>query len=176
VADVDQLVRRDELLERAKYLKEKTDFAVVGRFCDSYGPLERCSSLHRMDQFMINLGKNPEFVTALIDKVTNVLCRLLEIYLDTAGPYLDVNELPGDDYAAANPLISSNRLCFWGAIDIKQTMQGSIEGIEAEMQERMRVLAPGGGYVLAPANHLQSDVPARNVIALFEAARKYGRY
>jgi len=42
--------------------------------------------------------------------------------------------------------------------------------------ERMRVLAPGGGYVLAPANHLQPDVPAQNVIALFQAARKYGKY
>jgi uroporphyrinogen decarboxylase len=69
-----------------------------------------------------------------------------------------------------------DRLTFWGAIDIKQTMQGSVAGIEAEVQERVRVLAPGGGYVLAPANHLQPDVPARNVIALFEAARKYGRY
>jgi uroporphyrinogen decarboxylase len=243
--NVDQLVRRDELRERAKHLKEKTDFAVVGRAVDSYGPLERCSSLRRMDQFMIDLGKNPEFVATLIDKVTNVLCRLLEIYLDTAGAYLDVIELPGDDYAAANPLISpkmfdrffapayrrmislikeaapqvkilfhsdgrmepfmsrlidlgvdvfhcleplpnvdmasvkakyGDRLCFWGAIDIKQTMQGSVEGIEAEVQERVHVLAPGGGYVLAPANHLQPDVPARNVIALFEAARKYGRY
>jgi uroporphyrinogen decarboxylase len=40
----------------------------------------------------------------------------------------------------------------------------------------VRVLAAGGGYVLAPANHLQPDVPARNVIALFAAARKYGQY
>jgi len=242
---VEQLVRRDELRERAKYLKEKTDFAVAGRPCDSYGPLERCNSLRRMDQFMIDLGRNPEFVTALIDKVTTVLCRLLEIYLDTAGDYLDMIELPGDDYAAANPLISprmfdrffapayrrliglikeaaprvkilfhsdgrmepflgrlidlgvdvfhcleplpnvdmagikakyGDHLTFWGAIDIKQTMQGSVAGLEAEVQERVRVLAPGGGYVLAPANHLQPDVPARNVIALFEAARKYGRY
>ena len=243
--DVDQLMRRAELRERAKVLKEKTDFAVVGRACDSYGPLERCNSLRRMDQFMIDLGKNPEFAARLIDKVTAVLCRLLEVYLDTAGSYLDMIELPGDDYAAANPLISprmfdrffapayrriiglireaaphvkilfhsdgrmepflgrlidlgidvfhcleplptvdmagikakyGDQLTFWGAIDIKQTMQGSIEGIEAEVQERIRVLAPGGGYVLAPANHLQPDVPARNVIALFEAARKYGQY
>ncbi len=242
---VDRLVRRDELLERARYLKEKTHFAVVGRACDSYGPLERCNSLRRMDQFMIDLGGHPDFAAALIDRVTAVLCRLLEIYLDTAGAYLDVIELPGDDYAAANPLISPRmfdrffapayrriiglikeaaphvkilfhsdgrmepflsrlidlgvdvfhcleplptvdmasiktkygaQLCFWGAIDIKQTMPGSVAGIDAEVQERVRVLAPGGGYVLAPANHLQPDVPARNVIALFEAARKYGAY
>jgi uroporphyrinogen decarboxylase len=241
--DVDQLVRRDELLARAKYLKEKTDFAVVGRAADSYGPLERCSSLRRVDHFMIDLGTHPEFGSMLIDKVTTVLCRLLEIYLGTVGEYLDVIELPGDDYAAANPLISpkmfdryfapawrsiigvvkhaaphckilfhsdgrmepflsrlidlgvdvfhclepmpnvdlasikatyGGRLCFWGAIDIKRTMLGDAAGIEQEVRERVRVLAPGGGFVLAPANHLQPDVAARNVVALFEAARKWG--
>ncbi len=45
-----------------------------------------------------------------------------------------------------------------------------------EVRRRIDSLAPGGGYVLAPANHLQPDVPARNVVALFRAARKYGRY
>jgi uroporphyrinogen decarboxylase len=243
--EVEQRVRRDELRERAKHLKEETDYAVIGRAADSYGPLERCCSLRRIDRFMIDLGAHPEFVVKLIDHVTDVLCRLLEIYLDTAGQYLDVIELPGDDYAAANPLISpkmfdrffapayrriiglikdaaphckvlfhsdgrmepllgrlidlgvdvfhclepmpnvdlasikakyGDRLCFWGAIDIKAAMPGSIDRIEAEVQERTRVLAPGGGYVLAPANHLQPDVPAKNVIALFEAARKYGMY
>ena len=238
-------MRRDELLARAKYLKEQTDYAVVGRAADSYGVLERCNSLRRMDKFMIDLGTHPDFVTTLIDRVTTVLCRLLTLYLETAGPYLDVIELPGDDYAAANPLISpkmfdkffapayrriigsikdaaphvkilfhsdgrmepflsrlidlgvdvfhcleplpnvdmanikakyGDRLTFWGAIDIKQTMTGGVAQIEAEVQERIRTLAPGGGYVIAPANHLQPDVPAQNVIALFEAARKYGRY
>lgn len=242
---VDSLVRRDELLVRARYLKEQTDYTVVGRAVDSYGVLERCNSLRRMDKFMIDLGTHPEFVAALIEQVTNVLCHLLTIYLDTAGRYLDVIELPGDDYAAANPLISpkmfdkyfapayrriislikeaaphvkilfhsdgrmepffsrlidlgvdifhcleplpkvdlagikstyGDRLTFWGAIDIKQTMTGSIEQIEAEVQERVRVLAPGGGYVIAPANHMQPDVPAQNVIALFVAAKRYGRY
>jgi len=83
--------------------------------------------------------------------------------------------LPNVDLASIKAKYG-DKLCFWGAIDIKQTMQGSVAGIEAEVQERVRVLAPGGGYVLAPANHLQPDVPAQNVIALFEAARKYGKY
>ncbi len=63
-----------------------------------------------------------------------------------------------------------------GAIDIKQTMPGSVEGVEAEVQERVRVLAPGGGYVLVSADHLQPTVSRRNVIALFAAAREYGGY
>jgi uroporphyrinogen decarboxylase len=243
--DVERLIRLDELQQRAEYLRRHSDCAIVGRAVDSYGPLERCSQLRGYLQFMKDLALNPDFVHALVDKVTQVLCRLLEIYLDKVGSYLDIIELPGDDYAARTPLISpamfdryfapawrqmiglvrqaaphckvlfhsdgnmqpflsrlialgvdifhgleplpnvemaqikdqyGQHLCFWGAIDIKEALQGDLARLEAEVQERIRLLAPGGGYVLAPANHLQPDIPAENVIALFRAARRFGVY
>jgi uroporphyrinogen decarboxylase len=243
--DVEPFIRRGELRQRARYLKEQTDYAVIGRAADSFGLLERASLLRRMDQFMMDLALNEEFAMGLIGKIADVLYRLLEIYLDAAGPYLDIMELPGDDYAAQNPLISprmfdrfftapwrrlvdlvreaaphckvlfhsdgrmepflgrlidlgvdifhcleplpnvdmaqvkrdyGDRLCFWGAIDIKQALQGDVTRVEAEVRERISALGPGGGYVLAPANHLQPDVPPENVVALFRAARKYGKY
>jgi len=243
--EVERFVRRDELRRRAQHLKEQTDYAVVGRAADSYGPLERASSLRGTEQFLLDLAMDPSFADALIERVTDVLCRLLEIYLDAAGPYLDVLELPGDDYAAQHPLISpqmfdqffvprwrrmiglireaapqckvlfhsdgrmepflgrlidlgvdvfhclepmpevdmaeikreyGDRLCFLGAIDIKEAMQGDVGRVEAEVRERISTLGPGGGYVLAPANHLQPDVPPENVVALFRAAHEYGKY
>ncbi len=243
--DVDQYLRRAELVERARFLRQHTDLAVIGRACDSYGPFERCCALRGTERFLVDLAEDEEFATALIGKVTGVLCRLLEIYLADAGPYLDILELPGDDYAALRPIISprmfdrffapawqrmidlahqaapqckllfhsdgnmepllgrlvdlgidifhcleplpgvdlagikqkyGDRLCFWGAVDIKQALQGDEAAVEAEVRQRIRQLAPGGGYVLAPANHLQPDVPAQNVVALFQAARKYGKY
>ena len=36
--DVERLIRRDELCERARILHTETDYAVVGRAIDSYGP------------------------------------------------------------------------------------------------------------------------------------------
>jgi uroporphyrinogen decarboxylase len=44
------------------------------------------------------------------------------------------------------------------------------------VKRRIAQLGPGGGYVLSPSNHLQSDVPAENVITLFDAARRFGVY
>lgn len=243
--DVEQLVRRDQLRRRARHLKEETDYAVVGRAVDSYGLLERSSSLRGTERFLLDLAMDETFADALIEHVAEVLYRLLEIYLDTAGPYLDILELPGDDYAARHPLISpqmfdqffaprwrrlidlvrqaaphckvlfhsdgrmepllgrlidlgvdilhplepmpgvdmaqikgdyGDRLCFWGAIDIKRALQGDVARVEAEVRERIGALGPGGGYVLAPSNHLQPDVPAENVVALFRAAHEYGTY
>jgi len=37
-------------------------------------------------------------------------------------------------------------------------------------------LAVGGGYLLAPSNHLQADVPVENVIELFNYTRGKGKY
>jgi uroporphyrinogen decarboxylase len=243
--DVEGFIRREELRERARYLKEQTDYFVVGRAVDSYGPLEKAGQLRGYEKFMFDLVIEEDFVHVLVDKITDVLCRLLEIYLDTAGPYLDMIELPGDDYSAQNPIISpamfdkyfaaswrrmiglireaapncrilfhsdgkmdpflgrlidlgvdvyhgvepmpevdmvqlkrdyGEQICFWGGIDLKEAMRGEVVEVESEVRERVEVLAPGGGYILAPSNHLQSDVPAENVVALFRAAREFGVY
>ena len=61
-------------------------------------------------------------------------------------------------------------------IHITEAMTGSVQDVEHEVRERIRTLAPGGGYVLAPSNHLQADVPPENVVALYEAAHKHGGY
>jgi uroporphyrinogen decarboxylase len=65
---------------------------------------------------------------------------------------------------------------FLGGIDISHAMPGTPEDVEAETRLRLSQLASGGGYILAPSNHLQADVSAGNVVTLFETARELGRY
>ena len=69
-----------------------------------------------------------------------------------------------------------DRLCFLGGIDISHALPGTQQEVVDEVRRRIRQLAPGGSYILAPANHIQADTPPENVIALYEAARRYGRY
>ena len=70
-----------------------------------------------------------------------------------------------------------NRLSFWGAIDTTETLpNGTVEDVTNEVINRIRDLAPGGGYILAPVHNLQPDIPPDNIIAMFEAASQYGRY
>jgi uroporphyrinogen decarboxylase len=83
--------------------------------------------------------------------------------------------MPGVDMAEIKRQYG-DQLCFWGAIDITQALQRDVARVEEEVRERIGALGPGGGYVLAPANHLQSDIPPENVVALFRAARRYGTY
>lgn len=68
------------------------------------------------------------------------------------------------------------RICFLGAIDIQEALPGTIEQVEEEVKTRISEMAGGGGYILAPANYIQNNTPAENVIHLVECVKKYGRY
>jgi uroporphyrinogen decarboxylase len=68
-------------------------------------------------------------------------------------------------------------LSFWGAIDTFDVLpNGSVRDVEKEVAKRIRDLAPGGGYILGSVHNMQSDVPPENVIAMYEAAQKFGKY
>jgi uroporphyrinogen decarboxylase len=70
-----------------------------------------------------------------------------------------------------------DKICFWGAIDTQEVLPfGTIQQVENEVKKRIADLAPGGGYVLAPAQTIAPDVPPENICAMFDAALKYGGY
>jgi uroporphyrinogen decarboxylase len=232
--------------ERARLLKENTDYFVVARMVTSHGPYMTACNLRSTEQYLVDMATNPEFAHALIERVTDSLDGLLKQYIAACGDYVDMVELPGDDYASNLNLIISprmfreyikpalqrlvntiksyradikvmlhsdgliekllpdfielgidvvhplepvvamdqtrikrefgDRLAFLGTIDITHAMPGSAEKVIEEVERRIRQFAPGGGYVLAPSNHLQADVPPGNVVTLFDAARRFGRY
>lgn len=68
-------------------------------------------------------------------------------------------------------------LSFWGAIDTRHVLPfGTPAEVKDEVRRRMDDLAPGGGYVLASVHNMQSEVPAENICAMFEAAKEHGYY
>jgi uroporphyrinogen decarboxylase len=70
-----------------------------------------------------------------------------------------------------------DKMTFWGAIDTQRVLPlGTAEEVEAEVQQRIRDLGPGGGYVVGPVHNIQPDVPPENIVAMAEATRKYGTY
>ncbi len=70
-----------------------------------------------------------------------------------------------------------HRLCFWGGIDIQWVLpKGSTEEVENHVRSRIKALAPDGGYVVAAAHNIQEDVPCENILALYGAVDKFGKY
>jgi uroporphyrinogen decarboxylase len=104
--------------------------------------------------------------------MTALLSRLVEIGADV---FHSVEPLPTWDLGEVKQLYG-DRIAFMGGIDVREALQGDEAGVEAEVKTRLRELGPGGGYIVAPANHLQWDVPPQNLFALYRAAREYGEY
>lgn len=71
-----------------------------------------------------------------------------------------------------------DQLTFWGGGCCPQRVLpwGTPEEVEADVQERLRVFGPGGGYVFAPIHDIQPDAPPQNIVAMYDAALKWGHY
>jgi uroporphyrinogen decarboxylase len=250
--DIERLVRWPDLSDprwtaglgqRARSLRQETDYFVVMRMVASHGPFQTACDLRGTENFLMDLTLRPEFAQALLNKVTSAIDGLLHLALKAGGKWFDMVELPGDDYAGNTSTIVSpamfrsfiapclarliatikeynpdtrvmfhsdgaitkllpdilelgvdvihpleplpatdipavkarfgDRVTFLGGIDISHAMPGSRADVIAEVQRRITQLAPGGGYILAPSNHLQSDVPSENVVTLFETAHNF---
>jgi uroporphyrinogen decarboxylase len=70
------------------------------------------------------------------------------------------------------------RLSFWGGgCDTQHVLtRGTPAEVRQEVCRRIRDLAPGGGFVFNPVHNIQPRVPPQNIVAMFAAAREYGRY
>jgi len=70
-----------------------------------------------------------------------------------------------------------DRLSFWGGIDTHRVLrQGSPEDVREEVKKQIEILGKGGGYILAAVHNIQDDVKPENIVAMFEAAKEFGKY
>jgi uroporphyrinogen decarboxylase len=255
IEDIERMVRWPDLsdpawmagvAERARFLRQSTDYFVVMRMVASHGPFQTACDLRGLDTFLMDMALKPEFAAALMNRVTTVIEGLLKLAMQAGGECFDMVELPGDDYAGNTNLLVSpamfrqfiqpclkrlvaaikehhphvkvmlhsdgaitkllpeiialgvdvlhpleplpatdlvaikqmygSQISFLGGIDISHAMPGTREQVRLEAKQRITQLAPAGGYILAPSNHLQADVPEENVIELYESAHQFGAY
>jgi uroporphyrinogen decarboxylase len=68
-------------------------------------------------------------------------------------------------------------ITFWGAVDTQRVLPlGTPQDVREEVRRRIADLGPGGGYVLGAVHNIQAEVPVENILAMFEAAREFGKY
>jgi len=69
------------------------------------------------------------------------------------------------------------RLAFHGMISTAGPVAyGTVKDVVENVRRTLEVMMPGGGYALAPTHMLQSNSPTKNVVAMYDAAKKYGTY
>ncbi len=67
------------------------------------------------------------------------------------------------------------RLSFWGGVDNNVLCFGTSSEVEAEVKRMIRIMAPGGGYLVGPA-HDYLNTRVDNALALRNALAKFGCY
>ncbi len=69
------------------------------------------------------------------------------------------------------------RITFHGGFDTQNVLPfGTPEQIEAEVARVMSAMKPDGGYIFSAAHNIQHDVPAENVLCMFQTAKRLGQY
>lgn len=70
-----------------------------------------------------------------------------------------------------------DRLAFHGCISTAGPLAtGTVAETIASVRETLEIMMPGGGYALAPTHQIQDNSKTENVVAMYESARRYGRY
>jgi uroporphyrinogen decarboxylase len=239
--------RVEGLREKILEVRRSTDKAIMVKFSNSIW--EQSWWQYVMQAWMVDLIANPEIVTAIMDKVTDVAVGLMEAGMEAVGDLVDIVRLSGEDLGTQiAPMISHACSTGWQAapsacgavpggswpeknpagkadgpflrqhqafypiliemgLDILDPIQpcpgdgagraqrdfgdrlvfhgGSTSSIRfrsgpgevcGEVRRYIRALAPGGGYIVAPAHNVQSDVPPANLVAIRDAIESFGHY
>ncbi len=248
--DPDDPGRYAGLRDKVLTAKEECDKAVMFKSANSIW--EQSWWLYGMQDWMMDMVVKPDVVEAIMDRVTDVACRTMELGMEEVGDLVDIVRLAGEDLGMQmSPMIApamfesmvkprfarlwnmarekiaeknpnaklmvhscgnvrpfiptwidmgldvldpiqprvpamepeglkrdfGDQLSFHGGVDLQKLLPfGTPEEVRAEVGRYIRALAPGGGYIVAPAHNVQSDVPPENLVAVRDAIAEHGQY
>ena len=82
------------LREKAKWLHENTDFAIMSGF--GGGAHEPAQGLRGWGQWMMDVAADPEFAKEIVGRLTEANVHNVKLFLEMVGPYIDIVQM-GDD-------------------------------------------------------------------------------
>jgi uroporphyrinogen decarboxylase len=103
--DPDDPTRYEHVRAEAKRLHEETDYAIIGTPWLLF-PFERAHAMQGLDNFLVNMSIEPDFAEALLLRIADLCERIMDRFLDEAGPYLDIVKI-GDDLGTQTNLMIS---------------------------------------------------------------------
>jgi uroporphyrinogen decarboxylase len=99
--------------------------------------------------------------------VASLVPRFIECGVDVLNPVEP--DVPGMDLPRLKKEFDS-KLVFHGHLNAKGPMRGSLENVRKEIDRIRGVAGDDGGFILAPTNHFQIDVPPENIVEAYRYA------
>ncbi|MBU2536150.1 MAG: uroporphyrinogen decarboxylase family protein [Chloroflexota bacterium] len=144
------LIVSPELYRELFKPRHKKYFDMVKKHTSAFIHLHSCGSIYKLIPDLIELG---------VDVLNPV---------QVAARDMDSSKLAAE---------FGHRLSFWGGIDSQTVLpKGTADDVKAEVRRCISDLAPGGGYIVGAVHNIQPDVPVANILAMYEAAKEYGKY
>jgi len=172
-----------QLSNLSLYLQAVGDYVQIIQFGDDLGMQDRPLMSRRMYQKYLMPGHQKLF--QYVHQNSN--CA---VFLHSCGSiYPLIPDLITAGIDILNPVQTSaenmdptqlkeefgNQITFWGGGCDTQHMLpfATPDEVANHVRERVRILAPGGGFVFNPIHNIQADVPPENIISMFDAALDY---
>jgi uroporphyrinogen-III decarboxylase len=107
--------------------------------------------------------------------IPNLIGDLADAGLDALNPVQ--TSAAGMDPASLKKRYG-DRITFWGGgADTQSTLPfGTPDQVREEVEARLRIFAPGGGFVFNPVHNIQTNTPPENIVAAYETALESGAY
>ena len=106
--DMNDPTRVAHVKAEARKLAEENKYAILATPWLAF-PLERAYAMQRMDRFMRNIGKYPDFTRALLTKIAERCKTLMGHFLSEIGEDIDMIKI-GDDLGMQNSLLMSPKM------------------------------------------------------------------
>lgn len=107
------------------------------------------------------------------DAVAKLSPVFIEVGVDILNPVGP--DVPGNDLLALKAAFGSE-IVLDGYLDNKPVLSGSIPDARQEVRRLFGGMGPGGGYIMAPTNHVQADVPPAHDDRGLRYVQEHGRY
>jgi uroporphyrinogen decarboxylase len=104
--------------------------------------------------------------------IADILPDLIEVGVEIINPVQ--TSARGMDPAGLKREFGKD-LTFWGGgCDTQRVLPlGTPAEIQDQVQGRMDIFAPGGGFVFTQVHNIMPHVPPQNIAAMFDAVKKY---
>ncbi len=114
--------------------------------------------------FLHSCGAVSEFIPDLIDIGLDILSPVQTTAAGMAPK--DLKREYGKD------------LTFWGGgVDTQDALSfGTPDDVRRDVAEKMRAFAPGGGFIFNQSHNIAPEVPAENILAMFETVKEIREY
>jgi uroporphyrinogen decarboxylase len=148
-------------------------------YCSKTGPL--ISDKHFQEFILPGLKKaidiaknnNVPYIKHCDGYVWPLLDTLVNTGIDAINP---IEPAAGMDIGKVKRTFG-DRVTIIGNVDCSHLLTfGSTEDVKKATLECIKAASPGGGHILSSSNVIHCGVPARNFLAMLEAANKYGKY